>query len=484
MFILLVFSVFFVWRIYTSLKEDASKPSNPAPLLVIKSPRRLQLETTIRKIAGENVTEEKMDALCLEAPHVLVTSRAGSGKTMTIAIKTALAVHQGVRPEQTLALCFNKSAARELGNRFMKYGAGNAPTSTFHALAYKIVRPRPGTLLFGERQDKIIRYLIVDDMKKHRKSVDADELIDDVLSFITFVKHRGLSVESVQKRCGSASGFATRVASVYAAYTDHLKSHDLIDFDDLIELATVKLEASDRVPVVRLNSRTCDLNALQLLAIDEAQDLSRSFYGLVQALMRKNPSMQVYAVGDAHQAINGFAGSNLDYFRRFESYFPGGKRSNLLTNYRSRNAIVDYANYHMRGLGEAGTSARRGGSVEHLRVSRYGPVHEVVQKLIACEQSRSVLVLARRNSCHGIELGTWQRSLSLLHPNVRVSSIHRAKGAEADVVFFLKEPNTGNSRLSCLNTVLGVTGAELQEEERRVQYVALTRARERLVVVE
>lgn len=98
--------------------------------------------------------------------------------------------------------------------------------------------------------------------------------------------------------------------------------------------------------------------------------------------------------------------------------------------------------------------------------------------------NRSVLVLVRKNSCHGIELDAWQKSLSILHPNVRVSTIHRAKGAESDVVLLLKESNAGSGRLSHLNTVLGITEAEVQAEERRIEYVAITRPKERLIVIE
>jgi superfamily I DNA/RNA helicase len=93
-------------------------------------------------------------------------------------------------------------------------------------------------------------------------------------------------------------------------------------------------------------------------------------------------------------------------------------------------------------------------------------------------------VLARKNVCHGKDLTVWQAELSLLHPNVRASTIHRAKGGEADTVLFLKEADTGGSRLSHLNDVLGLTDAEVEAEERRLEYVALTRAREGLVIME
>ncbi|MFH2001660.1 MAG: UvrD-helicase domain-containing protein, partial [Planctomycetota bacterium] len=306
---------------------------------------------------------------------------------------------------------------------------------------------------------------------------------ENMLGFISSCKHKGLSVEDVLARCENAGSQALQAANIYAAYTKYLKSHALMDFDDLIETATSKLESLNRATAVRLNGKMCDLNDLKLICADEFQDTSRSFYELTKALMKKNPRIGLFCVGDDNQSICAYAGSNLDYFRHFETYFPGAKRAQLKTNFRSGSAIVEYANYHMRGCGEGGLAVRRGGSVEHLRISKYGSVHEIVRRLIVPERGHSVLVLARRNVSYGVGLEACQKDLSRLHPNVRVSTIHGAKGSEADTVFFLKEP-IANGRMHYLNAVIGLTEAEVQAEESRIEYVALTRARGRLIVIE
>ena len=198
--------------------------------------------------------------------------------------------------------------------------------------------------------------------------------------------------------------------------------------------------------------------------------------------MKKNPRIGLFV---SEMTINQFVPMLVQTFtfRHFETYFPGAKRAQLKTNFRSGSAIVEYANYHMRGCGEGGLAVRRGGSVEHLRISKYGHVHEIVRRLIVPERGHSVLVLARRNVSHGVDLEACQKDLSHFHPNVLVSTIHRAKGSEADTVFLLKEPET-KSHLSQLNAVLGQTEEEGHAEERRIEYVALTRAKERLLIVQ
>ena len=373
----------------------------------------------------------------------------------------------------------------ELGNRIATYGVKSAPTATFHSLAFSVFRPRQGALIFGAQQHALMRTLLTGKAVKREKAVGVDpidELAADVLTFISSAKHKGLSVSEVSARCKGIGDLATQVATLYAAYTNHLNKHGLMDFDDLIVNAAVKLRTSSHLPVVRLNGNTCDLNALRLVCLDEFQDLSPAFYGLVKALMEKNPGMQTYCVGDAHQAVNGFAGSDLKYFQRFESFFPDAKRSQLRTNYRSGNVIVEYANKHMRGLGEGGKAIRQGGSVEHVRTS--GRIHDAICEMVKRERGRPVLVSARKHVCHGKELAVWQTELSRLHTIMRVATIRAAKGSEADVVLFLKERGTGGNRLAGLNVLLGITDAEVEAEERRLTYVGLTRAMWKLMIFE
>ena len=66
-------------------------------------------------------------------------------------------------------------------------------------------------------------------------------------------------------------------------------------------------------------------------------------------LRERNPRLQLFCVGDDWQAINGFAGSDLDYYENFSSYFPGSERLHISTNYRSRAAIIAAGNAVMTG---------------------------------------------------------------------------------------------------------------------------------------
>lgn len=54
-----------------------------------------------------------------------------------------------------------------------------------------------------------------------------------------------------------------------------------------------------------------------VLVIDEAQDMSEDDFALVEALMQRNETMRVIAVGDDDQNIYAFRGSDSKFMRNF-----------------------------------------------------------------------------------------------------------------------------------------------------------------------
>ncbi len=61
----------------------------------------------------------------------------------------------------------------------------------------------------------------------------------------------------------------------------------------------------------------CKSKKLKYILIDEYQDFSKLFFDLILAIKCFNPKVQIFATGDDFQAINGFAGSDLNYFTNF-----------------------------------------------------------------------------------------------------------------------------------------------------------------------
>ena len=80
-------------------------------------------------------------AIGADAKNVLVTARAGSGKTKTLIDRaTFLQQHCGVRPDEILILAFNKKAVDEVSERLSKHPGDQPWVKTFHALAHSLVK--------------------------------------------------------------------------------------------------------------------------------------------------------------------------------------------------------------------------------------------------------------------------------------------------------------------------------------------------------
>ena len=89
--------------------------------------------------------DEQLRANARPENRLLVTARAGSGKTRTLCAKAALSIFdEGLYSDQVLILAFNKAAALNVKERLEKGGQvkNYRNARTFHSLAYQLVKPR------------------------------------------------------------------------------------------------------------------------------------------------------------------------------------------------------------------------------------------------------------------------------------------------------------------------------------------------------
>ncbi|MCL2049561.1 MAG: RecQ family ATP-dependent DNA helicase [Defluviitaleaceae bacterium] len=84
-----------------------------------------------------------------------------------------------------------------------------------------------------------------------------------------------------------------------------------------------------------------------VIVIDEAQDMDRDEYNLVQALMNVGESTRLIAVGDDDQNIFEFRGSDSGHLKKISE---NAAIYNMLVNYRSRANIAATANEYIRGV--------------------------------------------------------------------------------------------------------------------------------------
>lgn len=290
----------------------------------------------------------------------------------------------------------------------------------------------------------------------------------------------------------------------YAEYLKALVATNSEDFDGVLQRA-IKAVESAHTQVRRGQAVVCDLAQVRFLSVDEFQDFSELFYQLVQAIRRIGEKVHCFCVGDDWQAINGYAGSDLKYFQDFPRYMGPSNRLTITTNYRSDQAVVSAGNAVMAGRGEPARtrSGAMGGSIviagmdefattviEHRRHSG-DDITPAVLRVAArsVEAGKRVAVLCRTNSIPWFvnwdDAPDYTALLQRFLPKERrqqvsVSTAHKSKGLEWDDVIVIDAVRRSYPLVHpdwVFARVLGVTIDQIEAEERRLFYVAVTRAK-------
>jgi DNA helicase-4 len=102
---------------------------------------------------GMPLDEDQLLACARPERHRLISARAGSGKTRTLAAHAALTIQDELlEPDQLLILAFNQKAALEIGDR-VRGAAGIAEfrnARTFHSLAWQLADHAGRELIFDD----------------------------------------------------------------------------------------------------------------------------------------------------------------------------------------------------------------------------------------------------------------------------------------------------------------------------------------------
>jgi DNA helicase-4 len=252
--------------------------------------------------------------------------------------------------------------------------------------------------------------------------------------------------------------------------------------------------------------------------IDEFQDFSQMFFELIDAIRLTDQRVQCFCVGDDWQAINAFAGSDPRFLEKFDQHFQHTSRYYILTNYRSPKRVVEVGNALMDGLGPTAQPHKTdSGWVRLCKLDSFKPSapeqarhngDEITPALLRVVRSRldhglDVVMLSRRN---GVPWYVNYDGAAMRIPDalprflehvrsylpredrgrVAISTVHQYKGLERNAVIVLDavarsypliHPNWVFLR------VFGDTVDRIQREERRLFYVAITRAQDSLALL-
>lgn len=285
------------------------------------------------------------------------------------------------------------------------------------------------------------------------------------------------------------------IAPVFSSYQEYLKSNNLIDFTDMLNHAT---------DLVVENSFQ---HVFKYVIIDEYQDISSSQYQMLKAL-RNQSDYSLFAVGDDWQSIYRFAGSDIGYIINFDDYWGDSEISRIETTYRFSQRLSDISSdFIMQNPNQIRKRLQSGKNTDTYVIGQINgyteknAMHFMAERVRNLPQNSTVFFLGR----YQFDIDLLKDDFTLEYDNrngvnkVKLSgrsdlkmsfyTVHKSKGLQADYVFIINNRNTYMGFPSkvqnpdIIERLLERMDDYPDSEERRLFYVALTRARRKVFIV-
>lgn len=355
--------------------------------------------------------------------------------------------------------------------------------------------------LFNHTLDKVIKNRLPSDYQKstslnyreefnHYHS-DVKDFIQQVIRVTDMIKVENISIDTVLQNARKDQherirNFYELAIPIVKGFIDYCTNKSYLDFNDLISKSTsLFLNHDDVIQKYR--------NKFEYILVDEFQDVNNLQVELIKLLLTNKT--QLFCVGDDWQSIYGFRGSNVNYIVEFEKHFDNAEIIKLNLNYRSTQNIVGASNEvikHNKFKVDKDVQASK--ISEHKIVVFSG--NNLEENIQFCSEkvnellkdgfnNDEILFLYRRNKMFSPYFNFFKGEGT----RVQGKTIHASKGLEAKVVFIigLTEGNGGFPDIWLEDRIFQIIKKAnhdvLMEEERRLFYVAITRAKDKLFLI-
>ena len=442
--------------------------------------------------------DEEQKKPILENPkYSLIIAGAGSGKTLTLVGKLKYMLENNlIKPYEVCPISFTNEAVLNMHNNILKNCHVNIPTYTFHKLALKIINDLDFMIADDNLKDIVIDHFFNSNFKENehtKKSVYSilkiygpfknfqyqkknlkplKKVIKqflDLYSSNTFSKEDWLNFFKVSKK----HHLLIILYAIYNLYEKEKSQKDLIDFDDMIRLAIKRLKnEKPKLPY-------------KLILIDEFQDTSLLRFNLIRELVKLN-NASLCVCGDDYQSIYHFSGSDINLFLNFKKYYPQAKIYKLETTYRNSQELVNVAgNFILKNPNQIDKHLK---SKSHLA----NPIYVVYEKNYQETLNKIINLIPKEDNI--FILGRTHYDLKKYtnkdykEGRIKFYTIHASKGLESDHVIILNmiDGMYGFPSKQKDDIVLSLVKKDFTypfEEERRLFYTALTRAKKDVYLI-
>lgn len=385
---------------------------------------------------NSDLTDAQREAACSSLQVVSVSAAPGAGKTSVLVARIGYLLGQ-VEPERILCLVFTRSAAEEVRSRVdALYGpiARGVRISTFHGFAASVVLP--------------IAFRSHGVMPKIATEIQSELAIRSLVSGPSRLPPKS----------------QPSIKDLFAA----VRAHEAYPINNKqVENVLKRLWRLHLIPTWDLVPQAMgwQLDTVLHVLVDEAQDTTMREAQLAASLSTHG---SLFAVGDPSQAIMGF--------RHGAPILLAKQTHRLGRTFRFSSQIAAVAN---------GISATFGGeAVEPADAESDVLLASGIEDAVAASES-STVILTRTNHAAEVIARDFGATLNRRDPfdqeaagfdvasklregKLVVSTVHSFKGREADTVI----------------AALPMSPPFANDEEARIAYVAATRARKVLIIVE
>jgi DNA helicase II / ATP-dependent DNA helicase PcrA len=461
---------------------------------------------------------DQREAVLAADRQLCVLAGAGAGKTRVLTLRVARRVHDATALADRVLVCtFSRKAADEIGSRLWALDVAPVRSGTFHRLALSLIRQHridrgAGSVAVAADRRRLVAEVLEE--AAHAGGGSGRELpVALVESEIGWAKARLVAPEhyEAEAKTHQRRVQGSAVASLYDAYETLKARRGVLDLDDLL-LRCADILEGDRAFAQAVRWR------YRHLFVDEMQDVNPAQFRLLRLLCSDDGDL--FTVGDPHQAVYGWNGADPSLLADLPARMPGTRVLRLDDNHRSSPQIVRTATAVLEANDRVPRSLRPDGPVPQVRAhdDEHAEADWVAGQVWLSHRPgrrwEHIAVLARTNAQlrtvgaaldrqripwrhAGHDLGPASdldreeaatAEAGLLHQDrppapsiphdgpsdaVVLSTFHRAKGLQWPAVFVI-----GLSDAFVPIPTARTTAA--RAEERRLLYVALSRAEDEL----
>ncbi len=451
---------------------------------------------------------EQKKAITSTKDKILCVAGAGSGKTTVLTTRIDfLLKFRSVSPNKILAITFTRKARVEMMERLAELGHKDVKVETFNSFSEKILK-KYNDIIYGKRVrmmsygDKIRFFrealaslsispkgAVENYFKKQQlKTKTPDQLfnifMNDCFFIVDYYKSKGKEVEDFSKEADNVLN-AKMVYTLCKYIEARMRNEGLrTHMDQIVDTINFFKTYKSYIP------------QFEHILVDEYQDVNDLQIELIALLKAPN----LFCVGDPRQSIFGWRGSNIKYILDFQKQYEDSEVVSLRKNYRSSKVIVNFMNEAIRpmALPKLDSDKNGGKKVKLINFKNEDVEFEfVLQSILASSVARKdIFVLARTNrqltnlsrlfnerGISHITKGDDTKMVEASEGQVTLATVHAIKGLEAEMVFVI---GCTMNNFPCKGSehpvvdLIKIDEYDKEEEERRLFYVALSRAREQL----